>query len=107
MFSSLRITGYTQLKESIAKGIYQGSHSHGKSWKKVESHGKVMKNSKKKIQNVMEICLPKKVMEKSWKSVVQIRLIVFLLCCDQCGSRLNSSVSLITTIVLHLCYTYT
>ena len=61
-----------------------------------------------KIQNVMEICLPgKKVMEKSWKSVVQICPIVFLLCCDQCGSRLYSSVSLITTIVLHLCYTYT
>ena len=69
---------------------------HGKSWKIV------------KIQNVMEICLPgKNVIEKSWKSVVQIHLIVFLLCCDQCGSRLYSSVSLITTIVLHLCYTYT
>ena len=62
-----------------------------------------------KIQNFMEICLPgKKVMEKSRKSVVQIRLIVFLLCCDQCGSRLYSSVSLTTTtVVLHLCYTYT
>ena len=40
----------------------QGSHSHGKSWKKV-----VMEKSWKiaKIQNFMEICLPGK---KSWKS---------------------------------------
>ena len=77
------------------------------SWKILENPGKkvVMEKSWKiaKIQNVMEIDLPgKKVMEKSWKSVVQIRLIVFLLCCDQCGSRLYSLVSLITTIVLHL-----
>ena len=78
----------------------------GKSGKKVvmESHGKVMENSKN--SECHGNCLPgKKVMEKSWKSVVQICLIVFLLCCDQCGSRLYSLMSLITTIVLHLCYT--
>ena len=77
----------------------------GKSWKKVvmESHGKVMENSK--ISEFHgNLFSRKKVMEKSWKSVVQICLIVFVLCCDQCGSRLYSSVSLITTIVLHLCY---
>ena len=45
--------------------------------------------------------------KKSHGKVMEIRLIVFLLCCDQCESRLYSSVSLITTIVLHLCYTYT
>ena len=71
----------------------------GKSWKKKWSW-KVMEKSWKiaKIQNFMEICLPGKVMKKSWKSVVQICLIMFLLCCDQCGSRLYSSVSLITVI---------
>ena len=63
------------------------------SWKILEKsgHGKSCKIAK--IQNFMEICLPgTNVMEKSWKSVVQIRLIMFLLCCDQCGSRLYSSV---------------
>ena len=76
-----------------------------KSWKKVvmESHEKVMENSKNSEFHG-NLFARKKVMEKSWKSVVQIRLIVFLLCCDQCGSRLYSSVSLITTVVLHLCY---
>ena len=67
------------------------------SWKVMEKSWKIAK-----IQNVMEICFPgKKVTEKSLKSVVQIRLIVFLLCCGQCGSRLYSLASLITTIVLH------
>ena len=60
------------------------------SWKVMEKSWKIAK-----IQNFMEIFLPGK---KSWKSVVQIRLIVFLLCCDSCGSRLYSSVSLITVI---------
>ena len=63
----------------------QGSHSHGKSWKILEKKWSwnVLEKSWKiaKIQNVMEICLPgKKVMEKSWKPVVQIRLIMFLNC---------------------------
>ena len=64
---------------------------------------KVMENSKNSEFHG-NLFARKKVMEKS---VVQIHLIVFLLCCDQCGSTLYSSVSLITTIVLHLCYTYT
>ena len=72
----------------------QGFHSHGKSWKKVvmESWGKVMENSKNS-GFPGNLFARKKVMEKSWKSVVQIRLNVFLLCRDQCGSRLYSSVS--------------
>ena len=88
--------------------LNNGSHSHGKSWKILEKsgHGKVMENSKNSECHG-NLFARKKVMEKSWKSVVQIRLIMFLLCCDQCGSRLYSSVSLITTIVLHLCYIYT
>ena len=49
----------------------QGSHSHGKSWKKVvmESYGKVMENSKNSEfhRNFF------KVMKKSWKSVVQVQ----------------------------------
>ena len=90
------------------------THASGfpQSWKILENpgkksgHGKVMENSKNSECHG-NLFARKKVMEKSWKSVVQICLIIFLLCCDQCGSRLYSSVSLITTIVLHLCYTYT
>ena len=72
------------------------------SWKILEKKWswKVMENSKNSECHG-NLFARKKIMEKSWKSVVQICLIVFLLCCDQCGSRLYSSVSLITTIVLH------
>ena len=61
----------------------------------MESHGKVMDNGKNPEFHG-NLFARKKVMEKSWKSAVQIRLIVFLLCFDQCGSRLYSSVSSIT-----------
>ena len=75
----------------------QGSHSHGTSWKKWS--WKVMEKSRKiaKIQNFMEICLPGK---KSHGKVMEISCPNppnrVLLCCDQCGSRLYSLVSLIT-----------
>ena len=59
-------------------GASQGSHSHGKSWKK-SGHGKVMENGKNSEFHG-NLFARKKVMEKSWKSVV-------LLCCDQCGSE--------------------
>ena len=52
----------------------------------VESYGKVIKNNKNSEFHG-NLFARKKVMEKSWKSVVRIRLIMFLLCCDQCGSR--------------------
>ena len=48
----------------------------------MESHGKVMENSKNSECH-RNLFARKKVMEKSWKSVI-------LLCCDQCGSRLYS-----------------
>ena len=60
----------------------------------MESYEKVMENSKN-LEFHGNLFARKKVIEMSWKSVV---LIVFLLCCDQCGSRLYSSVSLITMI---------
>ena len=58
----------------------------GKTWKKVvmEIHGKVMENSKNSEFHG-NLFARKKVMEKLWKSVVQIRLIVFLLCSDKVG----------------------
>ena len=55
-----------------------------------------MENSKNSDFHGNLFATEKKVLEKSWKSVVQFRLVMFLLCCDQCGSRLYSSVSLIT-----------
>ena len=50
----------------------QGSHSHGKSWKKWS--WKVVEKSKNSEFHG-NLFIRKKVMEKSWKSVVQIRLI--------------------------------